>query len=165
MLACAAVVALLMSSGASAGSIGDAGLGLARAGSTAAAAAGSSAAPTNSSSGGSSGLFGGLDLGPWQRLWASPDQRAAKPKAEVLAELKAENAWKNSLVTWMLPQAVLERMPFVVQVLVGGEKEGGGGGAWAATRLLLRRHVSPRALHCRTSTHKAAPWALAPLPL
>lgn len=117
MLLFAAVMALLTSSRASAGSLGDAGLGLARAGGVAAAAgASSNAPPANSSSSGSSGLLGGFDfLAPWQRLWSAPNQRASKPKAQVLAELKEENAWKNSLVTWMLPQAVLERMPFVVQ--------------------------------------------------
>lgn len=124
MLVCTAVMVLLTSSCALAGGVGDAGLGVARVdGSAAAAAAASSSALFSNSSSGSGDGGGGLDspfsslgLGSLQRLWAAPNQRAARPKAEVLAELREENAWKNSLVTWMLPQAVLERMPFVVQV-------------------------------------------------
>lgn len=32
------------------------------------------------------------------------------------AEFRAENEWKNSLVTWLLPDRLREAMPFPVQV-------------------------------------------------
>lgn len=38
-----------------------------------------------------------------------------RPWSELQAEIVAENAWKNSLVTWMLPEGVKQAMPFMVQ--------------------------------------------------
>ncbi len=42
------------------------------------------------------------------------------PRATLQAEIIAENAWKNSLVTWMLPDGVKQAMPFMVQVRWAG---------------------------------------------
>jgi lathosterol oxidase len=46
---------------------------------------------------------------------ASPGGQGAGRRARILADIRAENAWKNDLVLWVLPPGWRERMPTLVQ--------------------------------------------------
>ena len=52
----------------------------------------------------------------WQRLWHGTPPLVAKPKAQLLRELREENVWKNDLVLWILPAKARAAMPMVLQV-------------------------------------------------
>lgn len=50
-------------------------------------------------------------------LWGSgASRRPHKDKQQLLAELHAENVWKNDLVLWVLPAETRAKLPMVVQV-------------------------------------------------
>lgn len=114
-----AAALLLLACAAAAGSAGEAGLGVPR--SAAGAAVPNGLAQNGSSS--SSGP-GSASSSRWAELWAGTSSTGApskkKDKAQVLAELRAENEWKNSLVLWVLPQEIRNQMPMVVQVSGSG---------------------------------------------
>lgn len=107
-----AALAALAAVGAASGGLGDVSLAMARLG------------------GGASGLSGNGTSAwrapAWTALWERPSG-TPKPKEQRLAELREENAWKNNLVLWILPQSARDAMPMPLQVDRGGVVTGANG--------------------------------------
>ena len=59
----------------------------------------------------------------WVPLWRkTASQKRQKDKMQTLAELHAENVWKNDLVLWVLPAETRAKMPMIVQVRAAGAR-------------------------------------------
>ena len=56
-------------------------------------------------------------------------QRPQKDKAQLRAELHAENVWKNDLVLWVLPEPARAKLPMIGQVRAAKDRAG----AWGAS--------------------------------
>ena len=73
------------------------------------AAAGGSPLTTNSSGAGARPAAGQQQARPGRR-----------PQEEVLADLYAENEWKNDLILWILPDGLRAKLPHAAQVRARG---------------------------------------------
>ena len=108
---------------------------------------GSAFAPSGPAQNGSSSSVWGL--------WGSgASRRPHKDKQQLLAELHAENVWKNDLVLWVLPAETRARLPMVVQVRAARPLNAPCGSmvvAWAKAQPHRSGRGRPCAVHARGS--------------
>ena len=103
----------------------------------------------------------GSSSSAWGLWGGGASQRPKKDKQQLLAELHAENVWKNDLVLWVLPAETRAKLPMVVQVRAAPALNAAWSslaGAWAEAQPRRTGGGSPAAA-CLGGSGAACPCA------